>query len=131
MYRLFLYVYYSTSATTAVEPHDVASPSLLPTSRRARHAWLVLLSASAFALAVLLVSVVVVSQQPQCRLAWAECLGVAVAVLACVQWVPQAVTTWKLGRLGSLSLASVGMSAPVCMVLWSLRPRPVSTPPPA
>ena len=39
-------------------------------------------------------------------------LGVSLAIGACFQWLPQIVTTWRLGHLGSLSPASLCFMAP-------------------
>lgn len=106
-----MYVHYARDEFTASlhrQRDSLGGPER--TFRRARRAWAVLLVVCAFACAVLLVSAVVPRRDRQ---AWADLLGVAVAGLACVQWVPQAVTTWRLGHLGSLSLASVCISAPV------------------
>lgn len=122
VHSLFLYVYYSGDELAAEYAHRRASlggPER--TFRRARRAWLVVLAVLAFALAVLAASAVVTD-----RKMWADVLGVSVAALACVQWVPQAVTTWRLGHLGSLSLASVCISAPVGFV--PLRSVPPSAP---
>lgn len=111
---LFMYVYYSEEEAEAEIHHRRASLSGPErTFRRAKKAYLVLLCACAFAFAVMLVSAVISHRFPWYSQAWADTLGVAVAVLACVQWVPQTLTTWHLGHLGSLSLASLCLSAPV------------------
>ncbi|KAL1848541.1 hypothetical protein Daus18300_013551 [Diaporthe australafricana] len=111
---LFMYVYYSEEEAEA-ELHGRRASLTGPgrTFRRARRAWLVLLAACGFAFAVMVSSAVISHlQQPRLSQGWADALGVGVAVLACVQWVPQALTTWRLGHLGSLSLASLCLSAP-------------------
>lgn len=113
--RLFMYVYYSEEeAEASLRGRRASLTGPRRTLRRARRAWLVLLAACAFAFAVMAASAVISRlRQPRLSQAWADALGVGVAVLACVQWVPQALTTWRLGHLGSLSLASLCMSAPV------------------
>lgn len=109
-----MYVYYSEEEADAEMHHRRASLSGPErTFRRARKAYLVLLCACAFAFAVMLVSAIISHRFPWYSQTWADALGVAVAVLACVQWVPQTLTTWHLGHLGSLSLASLCLSAPV------------------
>lgn len=112
---LFMYVYYARDEFTAEldgRRNSLGGPER--TFRRARRAWMVLLAVLAFAMAIMAVSAVVVRRDvAREKQAWADMLGVAVAGLACVQWVPQAATTWKLGHLGSLSLLSVCISAPV------------------
>ncbi|KUI59782.1 hypothetical protein VP1G_06993 [Cytospora mali] len=110
---LFMYVYYSEEEADAEIHHR--RPSLSGpkrTFRRAKKAYLVLLCACAFAFAVMLISAIISHRFPWYSQAWADTLGIAVAVLACVQWVPQTLTTWHLGHLGSLSLASLCLSAP-------------------
>ncbi|RYP48883.1 hypothetical protein DL768_005307 [Monosporascus sp. mg162] len=110
---LFLYVFYSEDEADA--EMTGRRPSLSGperTFRRARHAWMVLLLVCAFAFAVLVVSALIRAFGPHYAQAWADGLGLAVAVLACVQWVPQILTTWRLRSLGSLSLAYLCLSAP-------------------
>ncbi|KAK7740971.1 hypothetical protein SLS53_005034 [Cytospora paraplurivora] len=110
---LFMYVYYAEEEAEAEMHHRRASLSGPErTFRRARKAYLVLLCACGFAFGIMIVSAVVSHRFPWLSQAWADILGVAVAVLACIQWVPQAFTTWHLGHLGSLSLASLCLSAP-------------------
>ncbi|RMX75942.1 hypothetical protein D0867_16700, partial [Hortaea werneckii] len=55
---------------------------------------------------------IVLNRFPWLAQGWADILGIAVAVFACVQWVPQTWTTWHLGHLGSLSLPSLCLMAP-------------------
>lgn len=113
-----MYVYYSEEeAEASLRGRRALLTGTRRTLRRARGAWVVLLAACAFAFAVMAASAVISHlQQPRLSRAWADALGVGVTVLACVQWVPQALTTWSLGHLGSLSLASLCLSAPVRVV---------------
>lgn len=110
-----MYVYYARDEAVAElngRRDSLGGPER--TYRRASRAWLVVLAVLGFAFVILAVSAVVVHRGiPREKQAWADMLGVAVAALACVQWVPQAATMWKLGHLGSLSLASICISAPV------------------
>ncbi|KFA60084.1 hypothetical protein S40285_09292 [Stachybotrys chlorohalonatus IBT 40285] len=110
---LFLYVYYSEDEAEA-EIHgrrqSVAGPET--TFRKARSAWIVLLVVCCFAFTILIISAVIVRRFPWVAQTWADILGILVALLACVQWLPQVYTTWSLGHLGSLSLASLSLSAP-------------------
>lgn len=109
-----MYVYYSEEEAEAEMQGRRASLSGPDrTFRRAKKAYLVLLCACAFAFAVMLVSAIISHRLPWLSQTWADVLGVGVAVLACVQWVPQTLTTWHLGHLGSLSLVSLSLSAPV------------------
>ncbi|OQV05366.1 PQ loop repeat-containing protein [Cladophialophora immunda] len=110
---LFMYVYYSEEEADA-ELHG-RRPSLSGpdrTFRRAKRAWKVLIAACSFAFAVLLVSAIILHRFPWYAQAWADILGIAVAVFACIQWVPQVRTTWHLGHLGSLSPVSICLTAP-------------------
>lgn len=111
---LFLYVYYSEEEADA-ELHGRRSSVGGPdrTFRRARRAWRVLLIACGFAFLVLIISAVILHRFSWVSQSWADILGIAVAVFACVQWVPQVRTTWHLGHLGSLSPASLCLMAPV------------------
>lgn len=110
-----MYVYYSEEEAAAeLHGHRPSLGGPERTFRRARRAWVVLLAACGFAFLVLVVSAVISRRfPPAVGRGWADVLGVVVTVLACVQWVPQTVTTWKLGHLGSLSLPALCLSAPV------------------
>lgn len=120
-----MYVYYSEEDSDA----DIQEPPLSTSGpgrafRRAKHAWLVLLTVCGFAFIILVISATILVRFTSVSLAWAELLGVAVAALACVQWIPQALMTWNLGDLGSLSLLSLCIMTPVCLVVSPLsRPR--------
>jgi hypothetical protein len=83
------------------------------TVRRARKAWLVLLLVLAWSFVILLVSAIILHRFPWFAQRWADILGIVVAALACVQWLPQIWTTWHLGHLGSLSVVAVAISTPV------------------
>lgn len=123
---MFLYVYFSEEEADA-ELHgrrrSLSSPDR--TFRRARRAIRLLIIVVAFAFAVMLISAVILSRFPWYSQEWANVLGVCVACFACVQWVPQVWTTIHLGHLGSLSLASICMGAPVSLPL-SPSPFPLS-----
>jgi len=84
--------------------------------RRAHKAWLVLLVVLAWAFIILIISAVILHRFPWYAQRWADVLGIVVAALACVQWLPQLWTTWHLGHLGSLSVVAVAISTPVCTV---------------
>lgn len=110
---LFMYVYYSEEEADAEIHHRRASLSGPErTFRRARRAWMVLLVVSSFAFTILLISAVILRRFPWVAQTWADILGLGVALLACVQWVPQVLTTWHLQSLGSLSLVSLAISTP-------------------
>jgi len=121
---MFLYVYFSEEEADA-ELHgrrrSLSSPDR--TFRRARRAIRLLIIVVAFAFAIMLISAVILNRFPWYSQEWANVLGIAVACFACVQWVPQVWTTIHLGHLGSLSLASICMGAPVSLLptFWSTR----------
>ncbi|ETI22046.1 hypothetical protein G647_06117 [Cladophialophora carrionii CBS 160.54] len=110
---MFMYVYYSEEEADA-EIHgrraSISGPDR--TFRRAARAIRVLIVACGFAFIVLLVSAIILHRFPWVAQTWADILGVAVAVFACVQWVPQVRTTYHLGHLGSLSPLSLCLMAP-------------------
>lgn len=83
------------------------------TFRRARRAWIVLAIVSGFALAVLVMSAFVLHRFPRMAQSYADTLGIAMTVLASVQWLPQVYTTWHLGHLGSLSAVALCLQTPV------------------
>ncbi|KAI7530580.1 hypothetical protein KC331_g14587 [Hortaea werneckii] len=108
-----MYVYYSeeeAEAQAAGRRSSFSGPER--TFRRARRAYLILLVACAFAFAILLSSAIILNRFPWLAQSWADILGIAVAIFACVQWVPQTWTTWHLGHLGSLILPSLCLMVP-------------------
>lgn len=106
--RLFMFYHYSE--------HDIDSAAhhatLIHKFRRSRQAEQVLLASNGFALLVFIISAVILHYFPQKSQTWADMLGLGLAVGACLQWLPQIVTTWRLGHLGSLSSASLFFTAP-------------------
>ncbi|USW53320.1 hypothetical protein Slin15195_G066390 [Septoria linicola] len=110
---LFMYVYYSEEEAEDEKSgrrNSVSGPER--TFRRARRAWIVLLIVCGFALAVLLVSAVVLHRFPWYAQSYADTLGISMTVLASVQWLPQVYTTWHLGHLGSLSALALCLQTP-------------------
>lgn len=110
---LFMYVYFAEEEADA-EIHgrrnSIGGPER--TFRRARRAIYVLLAATSFAMLIFLISATILHWFGRVAEVWANILGVAVTVFACIQWVPQIMTSWRLGHLGSLSLASLCLTAP-------------------
>ncbi|KAK5699624.1 hypothetical protein LTR97_005753 [Elasticomyces elasticus] len=108
-----MYVYYSEEEAEAElygRRPSVSGPNR--TRRRARRAWIVLLAACGFAFAVLLISAIIGNRFPWYSQTWANMLGIALTVCACTQWIPQILTTWHLGHLGSLSLTGMCLQTP-------------------
>ncbi|KAK6206096.1 hypothetical protein LQW54_007931 [Pestalotiopsis sp. IQ-011] len=110
---LFMYVYYSEEEYNAeIHGRRLSWSGPERTFRRAKRAWMVLLAVCGFAFAILLVSATIMNRFKGAAQTWADLLGVAVACLACVQWIPQTWTTWNLKSLGSLSLLSLCLMTP-------------------
>jgi hypothetical protein len=110
-----MYVYYSEEEYNAeIHGHRLSWSGPERTFRRAKRAWVVLLAVCGFAFFILLVSATILNRFKNIAQPWADFLGVAVACLACVQWIPQTWTTWNLQSLGSLSLVSFCLMTPVC-----------------
>ncbi|KAF7532178.1 hypothetical protein G7054_g8193 [Neopestalotiopsis clavispora] len=110
---LLMYVYYSEEEYNAeIHGHRLSWSGPERTFRRAKRAWVVLLAVCGFAFFILLVSATILNRFKNIAQPWADFLGVAVACLACVQWIPQTWTTWNLQSLGSLSLISLCLMTP-------------------
>lgn len=111
--RLCMYAYYSKDQAKA----EVSQSS--PTLDGARGVfrsidldkWILSIS-NGFALLILIISAVVLHHFPGFSQTWANTLGISLAIGACIQWLPQVVTTWNLGHLGSLSPTSLCFLAP-------------------
>lgn len=111
--RLFMYAYYSKHQA---EP-EVNQPftPLEGVHSSIRHSCLakrVLSISNSFALLILTISAIILHYFPSFSQTWANILGTSLAVGACIQWLPQVVTTWNLGHLGSLSPTSLCFLAP-------------------
>lgn len=100
--------WYYSEEEVAPQTDKSASPLL----RRSRQAHQVLLASNGFALLILVISATILHYFPQASQTWADILGVSLAVGACFQWLPQIVTTWRLGHLGSLSPTSLFFLVP-------------------
>lgn len=104
-----MYYYYSKEEVNVSELKTRSPPRSVRRSRQARQ---VLHISNGFALLIFIVSAIVLHYFPQSTQLWADILGVSLAIGACLQWLPQIVTTWRLGHLGSLSPASLFFLAP-------------------
>ena len=62
--------------------------------------------------ALLLTSAALLLWAPSALGPWAVALGAGAAVLACVQYVPQLLTTWRLGHVMSLSIPMMCIQTP-------------------
>ncbi|EMC92223.1 hypothetical protein BAUCODRAFT_38240 [Baudoinia panamericana UAMH 10762] len=114
---LGLYVYFAKEEAVAEKigrRSSIAGPER--TNRRATRAWYVLITACSFALLILVISWTIRLRFPQYSQTWANVLGIAVAVFACLQWIPQVVTSFHLGHLGSLSVLSLLLTTPYTLI---------------
>lgn len=101
-----MYYYYSEE----IDATQVKTDSTADAPRRRAHQ--VVHVSNGFALLIFIISAIILHSFPQASQTWADILGVSLAVGACLQWLPQIVTTWRLGHLGSLSTASLCFLAP-------------------
>lgn len=62
--------------------------------------------------AILIITTVVLSRFPHHLQEWANLLGVLAAILGSIQYFPQIWTTWKLQRVGSLSVPMMCIQTP-------------------
>jgi hypothetical protein len=90
------------------EPHPADAPPR-PTWRTALG--VVLISAVHYVL-LMIASVVVVLWYPDFMASWAIGLGLCAAILACIQYLPQIWTTWKLQHVMSLSIPMMCIQTP-------------------
>lgn len=79
---------------------------------RPRDAVIVAVSSLAALLVAGLGSLFYLVRSPQYLLGWANFLGVTASVLACVQYLPQIWTTYRLGKVLSLSIATMLIQTP-------------------
>ena len=101
---LFL-VFFTTPAPEHHEPGSPAPPSW-------RDALSVVIVCAATFVATSVVSVVFLLWYPERLGALATALGVFAAVLACIQYIPQIWTTWKLQHVMSLSIPMMLIQTP-------------------
>lgn len=81
-----------------------------------RDRWLVL-SASLIATAgAALGSAFFLLAKPEYLLTWANMLGIVASALACIQYLPQIYTTYRLGRILSLSIVTMLVQVPGAFV---------------
>lgn len=90
------------------EPHPADSPAP-PTWRTALF---VVLTCVFHFFTVLVVSSVFLLWYPQHLQAWATVLGLCAAILACIQYLPQLWTTWRLQNVMALSIPMMCIQTP-------------------
>lgn len=90
-------------------PEHVASDPSVPTWRDALG---VVTTAIGHFFVILLVSVVISLSYPSHLQSWATLLGLGVALLACIQYIPQIYTTWRIQHVMSLSIPMMCIQTP-------------------
>jgi len=94
--------------TPAPEPHEPGSPP--PPSWR--DALTVVLTCVGHFVIVVVVSVVFQLFYPDVLAIWATALGICATILACIQYIPQLYTTWRLQHVMSLSIPMMCIQTP-------------------
>jgi hypothetical protein len=105
----------TTSPTPAVNGRVKAPTDAFPPYRTAVS---VAVTCVIHAVVVLLISVLITIAQPAHRQAWANTLGVMATILASVQYFPQIYTTFRLQRVGSLSIPTMCIQTPGSLI-WA------------
>lgn len=99
--------------TPGPEPHEPGSPP--PPSWR--DALTVVLTCVGHFVIIVIVSAVFQLFYPNALATWATALGICAAILACVQYIPQLYTTWRLQHVMSLSIPMMCIQTPGSFVL--------------
>lgn len=63
-------------------------------------------------LIMFVISIAVVGAYPDARQSWADTCGILASLLACIQYLPQIYTTWKLKSAHSLSIMMMCFQTP-------------------
>lgn len=103
---MILFLIFFPKAGPESHPIDAPAPPTYKT------ALFVVFTCIAHLTIVALVSAVFLLSYPQYLLYWATALGICSAVLACVQYIPQLWTTWKLQHVMSLSIPMMCIQTP-------------------
>lgn len=120
---LLLFLIYFPRATSATDPTTTASAEQTqdgsgdnqPTYRTAV---IVTIICIIHAAVILVASIVIAATQPGHLQAWANGLGIMSAVLASIQYFPQIWTTFRLRKVGSLSIPMMCIQTPGSLV-WA------------
>jgi uncharacterized protein with PQ loop repeat len=105
-YSLFLFLIFFP--TPGPEEHAPSSPRQ-PTWR---DALIVVLTCAAHFVIVVFISAIIQLWYPNLLGSWANILGLSAALLACIQYIPQLWTTWKLQHVMSLSIPMMCIQTP-------------------
>jgi hypothetical protein len=118
-----LFLIYFPRATSATDPTNPAcaeqtqndSGDNQPTYRTAV---IVTIICVVHAAIILVASIVIAATQPTHLQAWANVLGIMSAILASIQYFPQIWTTFRLQKVGSLSIPMMCIQTPGSLV-WA------------
>jgi len=116
---LILFIVYFPRASSPASP---TSPSAKPLATDSlfsyRTAVLVTIICVVHAVIIVITSIFIVVTQPSHLQAWANVLGIMAAVLTSIQYFPQIYTTFRLRRVGSLSIPMMCIQTPGSIV-WA------------
>ncbi|KAH8695309.1 PQ loop repeat protein [Talaromyces proteolyticus] len=124
---LLLFLVYFPRATSTTDPTASASPAAASPAEGAqtsdrdelpsyRSAVFVTIICIVHAAVILVMSIVFAATQPNHLKAWANVLGVMAAILASIQYLPQIWTTFRLQKVGSLSIPMMCIQTPGSLV---------------
>ncbi|CAF9903469.1 MAG: hypothetical protein GOMPHAMPRED_000285 [Gomphillus americanus] len=103
---LLLFIIYFPKASNWVPPADIKEqPSY-------RTALIVTFIAVVYSAALAVATIAIGAVAPEYLQAYANSLGIFAAILTSIQYFPQLWTTWKLGRVGSISIPMMCIQTP-------------------
>ncbi|QKX57245.1 uncharacterized protein TRUGW13939_04353 [Talaromyces rugulosus] len=116
---LLLFLIYFPRATSVTDPTNSASAEQTQDDQPTyRTAVIVTIISVIHAAVILVASIVIAATQPGHLQAWANVLGIMSAVLASIQYFPQIWTTFRLQKVGSLSIPMMCIQTPGSLV-WA------------
>ncbi|KAL1961719.1 hypothetical protein VTN77DRAFT_1119 [Rasamsonia byssochlamydoides] len=117
---LLLFLIYYPRAISPTSPTVPVSSTTKPTDAVPpyRTAVTVAILCVVHAVILLIMSILIAITQPSHLQAWANILGIMSAILASIQYFPQIYTTFRLRRVGSLSIQTMCIQTPGSL-LWA------------
>ncbi|KAM5449164.1 hypothetical protein MaudCBS49596_004989 [Microsporum audouinii] len=104
-------------------PRNPPAPSSASSTPQKTHSFRTALTVGAIclahAIAVAILGFTVVFGYPSSRQLWANILGIMATILSSIQYFPQIYTTWRLRRVGSLSIQMMCIQTPGALV-WAV-----------
>lgn len=108
---MILFLVYFPRRTDELQQHQSSQPDDIELPKK-RDAVIVGCSALASILFAGIGSLAFLSRAPALLLGWANFLGICSSALACIQYLPQIYTTWKIQRVLSLSVVTMLIQVP-------------------